>query len=223
MVEEKSFSQLLSECCQRNGIPLNGEKVKLFYRYLVELQKWNRVHNLISADSAEEIVCRHFCDSLTLVKFFEDIGFKPRSLADVGSGAGFPGIPLKIYYGKELEVCLIESNAKKSAFLTYLKAKLGLDYRVYPTLVQKVDIKCDAAVARALEVKGKRKHPLEYAVSLLSGVARYLIAVMGGRNIDPQLVEKLNLKVYELQTPDFKGLKILYKFLKEEANLKVDD
>jgi len=37
------------------------------------------------------------------------------------------------------------------------------------------------------------------------------------------LVEKLNLKVYELQTPDFKGLKILYKFLKEEANLKVDD
>jgi 16S rRNA (guanine527-N7)-methyltransferase len=215
MVDEKIFSQLLAECCRRNGIPLDGEKIKLFYRYLVELQKWNRVHNLISADSVEEIVCRHFCDSLTLVKFFEGIGFKPRSLADVGSGAGFPGIPLKIYYGKELQVCLIESNTKKSAFLTYLKAKLGLDYRVYPTLAQKANVKCDAAVARALEVKGKKKHPLEYAVSLLSGVAQRLIAIMGGKNIDPQLVERLNLKVFELKSPDFQGLKILYKFLRD--------
>ncbi|HIP86570.1 MAG TPA: 16S rRNA (guanine(527)-N(7))-methyltransferase RsmG [Aquifex sp.] len=215
MTQSEEFNQILKNCCERNGIALDEKQLYLFGLYLKELQKWNKVHNLISTENEREIACRHFCDSLTLVKFFEELGYKPHSLVDVGSGAGFPGVPLKIYYGDTLEVCLIESNTKKSSFLTYLKTKLGINYRVYPTLAQKVEIKCDVAVARALEVKGKKKHPLEYAVSLLSGLAKSLIAIMGGKNIDPLLVKKLNLKVFELNTPNFRGLKILYKFLED--------
>jgi len=217
MTKGKEFTRLLKNCCERNGISLDGTQLHLFGLYLKELQRWNKVHNLTSAENEREIACRHFCDSLTLVKFFERISYKPHSLVDVGSGAGFPGVPLKIYYGDTLEVCLIESNTKRSSFLTYLKTKLGISYRVYPTLAQRVEIKCDVAVARALEVKGKKKHPLEYAVSLLSGLANSLIAIMGGKNIDPLLVKKLNLQVFKLNTPDFRGLKILYKFLEDRA------
>jgi len=218
MTQHREFTYLLKSCCERNGIFLDDNRLHLFGLYLRELQRWNKVHNLISAKSEEEIACRHFCDSLTLVKFFEGIGYKPHSLVDVGSGAGFPGVPLKIYYGNTLEVCLIESNTKKSSFLIYLKTKLGINYRIYPTLAQKVEIKCDIAVARALEVKGKKKHPLEYALSLLPKLANSLIAIMGGKNINPLSVKKLNLKVFELNTPDFRGLKILYKFLEKSQS-----
>ena len=213
-----TFKGYLSEICTRNGVNLNENHFERFYIYLKNLLKWNKIHNLTALTDWREIALRHFCDSLTLVKFFEGINYSPsgKSLADVGSGAGFPGVPLKIYYGDDLDVYLIESVSKKCSFLQYLKRELKLNYTVLCSMAQNVQRKFDIAVARALEVKGKKKDPLEYAVKLLTPLAEELIAIQKGKNVDPKWLEKYHLKVFELKLPDFEGQKILYKFLQRD-------
>ena len=212
MVDRETFESFLKGVCGRNSIYLNEEQIEKFYTYLGELLKWNRVHNLTALRDWKEIALRHFCDSLTPVKFFEGIGYNPegKSLVDVGSGAGFPGVPLKIYYGDRLDVHLVESVSKKCSFLRFLKTKLGLDFKVHCTMAENLDERFDIAISRALEVKGKKVHPLEYAYNLLSNLSKELISIMAGKNPPRELVEKLSLKVFELDLPDFKGEKILY-------------
>ena len=131
-------------------------------------------------------------------------------MADVGSGAGFPGVPLKIYYGNA-KVCLIENVSKKCSFLSFLKTKLKEDYEVFCEDAQNFDKTCNIAVARALEVKGKKKKPLEYANELLSKIATDLVVIMAGKHLEEEEVKRLNFEVYTLNLPDFRGLKILYK------------
>jgi len=213
MVKFETFADYFGKLCNRNGISLEEDKLRKFYIHLSELLKWNRVHNLTALRDWKEIALRHFCDSLTVVKFFEDVDYSPsgKSLADVGSGAGFPGVPLKIYYG-DLKVCLIENVSKKCSFLSYLKTKLKEDYRVLCEDAQKFEGICQIAIARALEVKGKRRKPLEYAENLLSKVATEMVVIMAGKRVEEEEVKRLNLKVYTLNLPDFEGFKILYKF-----------
>ncbi len=214
MVDRETFKNYLGEVCKRNSIDLKGEQLEKFYTYLEQLLKWNRVHNLTALRDWREIALRHFCDSLTPVKFFEGINYSPegKSLVDVGSGAGFPGVPLKIYYGDKLDVHLVESVSKKCSFLRFLKTKLGLDFKVHCTMAENLSEKFDIAISRALEVKGKKTHPLEYAYKLLSSLSGELIAIMAGKNPPRDLVQKLNLEVFELDLPSFKGEKILYTF-----------
>jgi len=205
----------MEEICKRNGLKLSEEQLRKFQIYYEELLKWNKVHNLTRITDPEGVIKRHFCDSLSLVKFFEDIGYSPsgKSIADVGSGAGFPGVPLKIYYGEAVKVFLIESVSKKCAFLTSLKRKLGLDYAVVCKMAQEVEQKFEVATARALEVKGKKQSPLEYADKLLTPMATELVAILKGREVDEKEAKKLGYSIYEVKMPDLKGLKILYKFL----------
>ncbi len=208
------LKKLLEELCTKLEINLNEEQKNKFILYLETLKKWNRIHNLTAVEKDEEIIKRHFCDSLSLVKFFRDIGYNPRgkSLVDVGSGAGFPGVPLKIYYGDSLKVHLIESVSKKCSFLSYLKTKLGLDYTVHCQMAQEVKLKCHIAVSRALEVKGKKIHPLDYAYRLLDKFATELIVIMKGQKIEESWLKKYDFKVYNLQIKDLFSSKILFKF-----------
>jgi len=212
MVERETFKGYLREVCDRNGINLSEEQAEKFFTYYGELVKWNRVHNLTAVKDWKGVILRHFCDSLTLVKFFEGINYSPsgKSLVDVGSGAGFPGVPLKIYYGEALEVHLVESVSKKCSFLSFLKTKLRLDYKVHCTMAENLREKFHIAVSRALEVKGKKTHPLQYAYNLLSNLSEELIAIMAGKHPPEELIKKLNLSVFELNLPDFRGEKILY-------------
>ena len=87
---------------------------------------------MTAIEEDEEIVIRHFLDSVSVSLCLEEKGIRVDglSLCDVGSGAGFPGVPLKIYYKDSINLTLIESVAKKCAFLEYIKVKLGLSYRV---------------------------------------------------------------------------------------------
>ena len=96
-----------------------GAETKLL-AYLALLEKWNRVYNLTAVRDAERMVSHHLLDSLAAVPFF--LG---QSVLDVGSGGGLPGIPLAIAR-PELQVTLIDSIAKKTAFLLQAKAELGL-------------------------------------------------------------------------------------------------
>jgi 16S rRNA (guanine527-N7)-methyltransferase len=102
------------------GLPLpEGAEAKLL-AYLALLEKWNRVYNLTAVRDAERMVSHHLLDSLVAVPFFQG-----RTVLDVGSGGGLPGIPLAIAR-PELQVTLIDSIAKKTAFLLQVKAELGL-------------------------------------------------------------------------------------------------
>lgn len=101
-----------------------GAEAKLL-AYLALLDKWNRVYNLTAVRDAERMVSHHLLDSLAAVPYFQ--GGDPDSVRvlDVGSGGGLPGVPLAIAR-PELQVTLIDSIAKKTAFLLQTKAELGL-------------------------------------------------------------------------------------------------
>ncbi|MCD6726333.1 MAG: 16S rRNA (guanine(527)-N(7))-methyltransferase RsmG, partial [Solirubrobacteraceae bacterium] len=100
------------------GLP-EGAEAKLL-AYLALLDKWNRVYNLTAVRDPARMVSHHLLDSLAVVPYFEGA-----SVLDVGSGGGLPGIPLAIAR-PELQVTLIDSIAKKTAFLLQAKAELGL-------------------------------------------------------------------------------------------------
>lgn len=97
----------------------DGAEAKLL-AYLALLDKWNRVYNLTAVRDAERMVSHHLLDSLAAVPYFHG-----EAVLDVGSGGGLPGIPLAIAR-PEVRVTLIDSIAKKTAFLLQVKAELGL-------------------------------------------------------------------------------------------------
>lgn len=102
----------------------DGAEAKLL-AYLALLDKWNRVYNLTAVREVERMVGHHLLDSLAAVPFFQGGDSDLIRVLDVGSGGGLPGIPLAIAR-PELRVALIDSIAKKTAFLLQAKAELGL-------------------------------------------------------------------------------------------------
>jgi len=101
-------------------LKLRAEELAKFERYLDLLEKWNRVYNLTAIRDRERMVRHHLLDSLAILPHVKG----PRVL-DVGSGAGLPGIPLAIA-SAELQVTLLDSNHKKTAFLRQAVAELAL-------------------------------------------------------------------------------------------------
>jgi|UniRef100_A0A7C3UZA0 16S rRNA (guanine527-N7)-methyltransferase len=108
---------LLREGVAALDITLPQEALSRFAVYLRELQTWNARVNLTGLKSTRDMVIRHFLDSLAVLPFLNDVA----SLADLGSGAGFPGLVLKLAR-PELKLTLVESRGKKVAFLEYLVA-----------------------------------------------------------------------------------------------------
>lgn len=104
------------------GLRLDQRQIEQFARYSAELRAWNTRVNLTAITDEEGIVARHFLDSLRCALSWGDA---PSSLIDIGSGAGFPGLPLKILR-PELRVALVESVSKKAAFLRHMIAVLDL-------------------------------------------------------------------------------------------------
>lgn len=115
-----SIEQQLHAGIAALGLALpEGAEAKLL-AYLALLEKWNRVYNLTAVRDAERMVSHHLLDSLAAVPYFQ-----AETVLDVGSGGGLPGIPLAIAR-PALTVTLIDSIAKKTAFLLQAKAELGL-------------------------------------------------------------------------------------------------
>lgn len=102
------------------GLALPAGAVEALQAYAALLAKWSRVYNLTAIREPDRIVTHHLLDSLAVLPFVEG----PR-LADIGAGAGLPGIPLAIA-APALRVTLVESNDKKCAFLAQARAELGL-------------------------------------------------------------------------------------------------
>ena len=108
------------------GIVLSPRHQEQFRRYYQELITWNRRINLTRIVEWEEVLQRHFLDSLVFSKVIDPETQAGGSLLDVGSGAGFPGIPLKIAF-PGITLGLLDSVAKKTVFLTHLVKTLELD------------------------------------------------------------------------------------------------
>jgi len=121
--------------------------VDRFFTYLVELKKWNRTYNLTSLEDEKEIIVKHFLDSLLYLCFIPE---KSLSIADIGSGAGFPGVPIAIVR-PDLKVTLIEPSWKKCAFLKNIKRKLKLsNIEIVQKKCEETVDKYDIVVSRAL-------------------------------------------------------------------------
>ena len=114
--------ELLCEGALRLGVELTPPMAGLFMRYLSELKVWNRKINLTSLRDDRDIVIGHFLDSISAARFVP----AGSRLLDIGSGAGFPGIPIKIV-SPTLDVTLLDSAHKKVTFMREVIRALGLE------------------------------------------------------------------------------------------------
>jgi 16S rRNA (guanine527-N7)-methyltransferase len=116
----------LVDCARKLDVNLNPVQLEQFAVYFTELVDWNNRFNLTSITGYDDVQIKHFCDSLTVVLALEtfDTGENTK-LIDIGAGAGFPGVPLKIVF-PEISLTLLEATAKKAVFLEHLVQKLGL-------------------------------------------------------------------------------------------------
>lgn len=167
------------------GIQLNSTQIEQFSLYADLLIEWNEKVNLTSITDPQEIVIKHFIDSLTLGQFVQG-----HRLADIGTGAGFPGIPLKILQ-PEIQLFLVDSLAKRLDFLEVVIEQLGLrevktvhsraeDFGINPQYRESFDRVTSRAVARLPVL-------LEYAVPLLKRHGLFLAAK--GSQVDDEVNE----------------------------------
>ena len=112
---------LLLEGAKTFGIDLDEEAIQSFETYLKELLKWNQKINLTAIRSEKGIVLKHYRDSLSVYPYLPNHSF----ILDIGSGAGFPGLPLKIIQ-PSFEVTLIDSVRKKVDFQRHMIRSLAL-------------------------------------------------------------------------------------------------
>mgnify|MGYP001168818786 CR=1 FL=1 len=145
-----------SEQLQQHHIDVTDVMLEQFETYYQELISWNERMNLTGITEREQVYMKHFFDSASLAFFLDMPAF--RSVADIGSGAGFPSIPLKILF-PHLQVTIIDSLNKRIQFLNHLISALGLKY-------------VDAVHARAEEAGRLAHHREKYDLVTARAVAR---------------------------------------------------
>ena len=129
------------------GLDLPPSAQEKLLAFAALLGKWNKVYNLTALRDAEQVISHHLLDSLAVLPHLDGA----KRLADIGSGGGLPGIPLAIAR-PDLQVALVESNQKKSAFEQQAKIELGLaNVSVHCERVEawQPEEKCDVVVSRA--------------------------------------------------------------------------
>jgi 16S rRNA (guanine(527)-N(7))-methyltransferase RsmG len=175
------------------GVSINNEQVFYIQQYIRILLQWNEKLNLTAIRDPLEILVRHFCESMFGAVA---VPVEHGRLADIGSGPGFPGIPLKILR-PELELFLVESNIKKGTFLAEVVRELGL--------------KGARVLINRYEELGEELAPLDYVCSRAVGEfgtflewagsgrvsARMVILWVGGRDLEE--IQKANQ--WEWQEP----------------------
>ncbi len=149
------MKDLVKSACKEIGINLTDLQAEQFEKYYNLLIEWNKSINLTRITEPEEVAVKHFADSLSVINYF-DIPDKAK-LIDVGTGAGFPGIPLKIFR-EDIELYLLDSLNKRLNFLGEVSEKIGIDSQLIH--------------ARAEEAGKDNTYREEYDVAVSRAVAR---------------------------------------------------
>ncbi len=172
-MEKEEFKKTITFLAKEIDIGFNEEQIEKFYKYMQLLLEWNEKINLTAITDPKEIILKHFIDSLTILKYIK----KGAKVIDVGTGAGFPGIPLKILRD-DINLTLLDSLNKRINFLKLVIDELKLK-------------NVDTIHGRAEEI-GKNKRYRESfdisfsrAVANLSTLSEYLIPLVkiGGISI----------------------------------------
>ena len=144
MADRDTLRQRLDAGLSSLGIALDETAIARLLDYVDLLERWNAAYNLTAVRDPAEMVTRHLVDSLAILPFVSGA-----TLADLGSGAGLPGIPLAIA-APERETLLVDSNGKKARFLREAVRRLGLErVRVAESRVEDVEGTFDCITARA--------------------------------------------------------------------------
>jgi 16S rRNA (guanine527-N7)-methyltransferase len=150
--------EILTSGAKKLGLELTPRQLEQFQVYYEELIDWNQRINLTHITDYEEVQIKHFLDSLTLVLALPQTASKGDfHVIDVGTGAGIPGIPLKILL-PDIKLVLLDATSKKARFLSHIRDKLKLD-------------KVDIVVGRAEEVAHRTQYRENFALVLSRAVA----------------------------------------------------
>ena len=172
-MEIEEFSNLIKLYGKEISIEFSDIQIKKFYKYMNLLIEWNEKINLTAITEPKEIIIKHFIDSLTVLK---DVKGK-NTLVDVGTGAGFPGIPLKIM-NEEIKITLLDSLNKRINFLN--------------EVIKELDLRNIETMHSRVEEAGKNKKYRESfdiatarAVANLSTLSEYMLPLVrvGGKSI----------------------------------------
>ena len=208
----KEFSNLMIDYGKEIDIVFSEEQLEQFYKYMNLLIEWNEKINLTAIIEPKEIILKHFIDSLTIIKYMEP----NKTLIDIGTGAGFPGIPVKILR-KDLKITLLDSLNKRIKFLNEVIEKLSLknitttharieEYAKNKEYREKFDIATSRAVANLTTLT-------EYMLPMVKVKGKAIC--MKGADIDEEMLKSKNSikilggKIYKVE--EFKLPKSEYK------------
>ncbi|NLK00533.1 MAG: 16S rRNA (guanine(527)-N(7))-methyltransferase RsmG [Clostridia bacterium] len=165
-MKEDEIYRLFHEGGIQIGVGLEDQQVGKFMDYMSLLKKWNKKTNLTSIVGDKNLIIKHFFDSLSGCSLIRGEG----SLVDIGSGAGFPGMVIGIYY-PHMEITLVESIGKKVLFLENTRDKLGL-HNVF------VVKKRAEEMGRDVKYRGKFDYAAARAVSKLNTLSEYCLPLV---------------------------------------------
>ena len=216
-LDKERFIDLLRQTSQEVGVSLTQSQLELFWLYLQELLEWNKTFNLTGIKDPADIIIKHFVDSLTPLPYLDRSG----RLLDIGSGAGFPGIPLKIG-APQLQVHIVDARRKKTSFLKHLirtlelKGVTALHSRAEE--MEQPEQPFQIIISRAF----RRLEPLIKLVSPLMKSGNMLVAMLGPTSETERkrfnllaVAENLKLnKVVSLELPRGRGGRTLIFFVK---------
>ena len=188
-MNKEEFKKVFMEYAKKIDIDINEEQINKFYDYMNLLIEWNNKINLTAITDYNEIILKHFVDSLTINKCIIENNY----VVDVGTGAGFPGIPLKIIRD-DIKIVLVDSLNKRINFLNEVIKELNLK-------------NIETVHARAEEFGRNKKYRQKFdiatsrAVANLSTLSEYMIPLvkingrcicMKGKEIKEELKDSLN-------------------------------
>ena len=127
MEETRRFQEKMQQVFDEMSVPVSISEVQagLFYQFYIDLVETNKNVNLTAITEENEVIIKHFADSAALLLAVKDLGMKEYSLLDLGTGGGFPGIPLAILF-PNLKLTLADSLNKRILFIQREAEKLGL-------------------------------------------------------------------------------------------------
>lgn len=160
---KEEFSEKIKEYMNKINIEISDKQIEKFFDYMNLLLEWNEKINLTAITEPEDIILKHFVDCATILKYIKD----EDKIIDIGTGAGFPGIPLKIL-NEKLDITLMDSLNKRINFLN--------------EIINKLDLKNIVAIhARAEELARNKEYREKYdiatsrAVANLSTLSEYML------------------------------------------------